>query len=246
MSEGFMKVLGFITVIAIIAGLYIHVFGTPGSGNTTTKEDSFQNVKEIEIDGNIFDLTIRDSDSDMVDVRYEGLEKMVPEFKFSNGKLHIVQPDKNFKVKSMKELNGKCELYISLPVGTKLDKFNCKTEIGDIEADSITAKEFDLHASLGKVQIRELTCEDVDIEANLGDVEIRNASFKEIDIDADLGDIKLDTIANVSDYKVKIKTSLGENKVDGNKVASEYESDGKEGKINIECDLGNVTINTIR
>ena len=38
-----MKILGFITVIAILAGLYIHVFGTPDSGKSTTKEESFQN-----------------------------------------------------------------------------------------------------------------------------------------------------------------------------------------------------------
>ena len=241
-----MKILGFITVIAILAGLYIHVFGTPDSGKSTTKEESFQNVKEIEIEGNVFNLIILDSDDDKVEVRYEGLEKMVPDFKFSDGKLHIKQPDKEYKIKSMKELNGKSELQIRIPVGTKLSKFDCSLNLGDVEADSITAKEFDIDADLGKVLIRELTCEDADIDANLGDVEIRNASFKNMDIDADLGNIKLDTITNASDYSIEIKTSLGDNKIDGQKVASEYHSDGKAGKIKVECDLGNVTVNSIR
>ncbi len=241
-----MKILGFVTVIAIIAGLYIHVFGTPGSGASTTKEDSFQNVTELEIEGKVFNLIISDSDDDKIEVRYEGLEKLAPEFKYSDGKLHIKQADKKLKIKSMKDLSGKSELFIKIPVGTKLNKFDCKLDIGDIEADSITAKEFDLDADLGKVLIRELTCEDADISADLGDVEIRNASFKDIDIDADLGNIKLDTITNVSDYSIEIETSLGDNKIDGQKVASEYQRDGKAGHIKVKCDLGNVTISTIR
>lgn len=248
MNKGFMTLLSFATVIAIFAGLYIHVFGWGfgSNGKETEVEESFSNVKEIVLDANIFNLTIKDSDSDQVEVRYEGIEKLTPVLACTNGKLKITQKEKSFKIKKMSDLRGKSELVIKIPKGAKFEAIDLNLDLGNIDADSITADDFDVQADLGKVEIRELTATDAQIQANLGDVCIKKAIFKDMDIDADLGNIELETVTNVSDYSISIDTDLGDNTVEGTKVSSEYHSEGNAGEIEIECDLGNVNIYTAK
>lgn len=248
MNKALMSLLSFVTVLAIIAGLYIHVFGFTfgNSGKETSMEESFQNVEEIVIEGNLFNLSIRDGSSDKIEVRFEGAEKLAPKMELNGGKLSIIQPETKFKIKSLKELSGKAELSISIPKGTELKSFDCELDLGNIEADSIGAKDFDIKASLGNVEIREFTADDAQITANLGDVVIRKAYFKDMDIDADLGNVELETVTPVSEYTLDIETDLGDNEVEGKKVESEYHSKGSAGTIDIECDLGNVSVSTAK
>ncbi len=248
-KERYLSLLKLATTIAIVVGLMIHVGGFMSgvtgfffrsSGNDTSFSDDYSGVKEIDIDVDLMNITIKKGSSFTVD--YQGNEKLKPKIKMDekDGKLSITQSSSIKKVKN----SYKSELTITVPDGTVFEKIIVNADLGNLVMSDVTCEDLELDLDLGNVDATRVKAEELTVDADLGNVEFHESTIGEADIDADLGNISLELTDDVKSYKIEAEASMGNIEIDGEKVKNDYEQSGDLGKIKLNCDMGNISVYT--
>ena len=143
-----------------------------------------------------------------------------PVYTLKNGKLTITQSGNNKKAIG----NSKCELVITVPFGTELEKLSMDVNVGAVELSGFDIKEGS-------------------IETNVGAIEITNVGFDELDLDSDVGAISIEVVGQLSDYNISIKSDLGGIVVDEKNEKRHYSQKGSTNKrLRIETNIGGIEV----
>ena len=109
-----------------------------------------------------------------------------PAYSLKNGKLSITQAANNKRSVG----NNKCNIVITVPFGTELEKLTIDVNVGAVE--------------LGGFDIKKGS-----IDTNVGAIEITNMGFKDLDLDSDVGAIAIELIEPLENYNITINSDLG-------------------------------------
>ena len=248
-KEKYLGYLKLATTIAIVVGLLVHVGGFMSgitgwfmgfSKNETSFSDDYSGVKNIDIDVDLMNITIKKGSSFTVD--YQGNEKLKPKVKMDekSGELSISQ---NTSVKKV-QTGYKSELTITVPEDASFEEISVSAALGNLIMSDVACKDLELDLDLGNVDARRVKAGEVTVDADLGNVEFKESTIGNADMDASLGNVSLELMDDVSAYKIEAKASMGNVEIEGEKVKNDYDQSGDFGEIKIDCDMGNISVYT--
>ena len=190
-SEIIIIVLSIITVLAIIGGVYFHVFRERAfvldtSAPVTATVEPEGELKELYIQTDYGNMTIFSGSK--LSVSYSMPEKLVPKVELSNGRLTIESP-KN-KV-SLLPFGGKQNYYINLtiPENTELDRFSLELDAGNLDIDGLSGKLVGIEVDAGNVNLKSCTAENLGVELDAGNLDMTGCNIKKINAELDAGNI---------------------------------------------------------
>lgn len=235
-----------------------------GTGFTTTKTGSRVYVsgttatfESIVIEGVSDNVTITAAGSEfMLDIDRDKRESM--DYSVEDGTLYIVG-----------DLDGMINMgyepgNITITVPQDLSwrsMVRVDTDMGDIYLENIDAGEAELDTDMGNITVSNGHFNNLDCDSDMGDVTVTSVeadslkcycdcgqvnafefTANETDLEADMGSVSAIALGDMSDYALELEVDLGEVKVDGQKVASPYETYGKSYVLKAKADVGSVTL----
>lgn len=123
------------------------------------------------------------------------------------------------------------------------DKIILSADAGNIDVNESEIGDCNISADAGNIKADESTMKSLTIETSAGNIKLTDLSTDEADIKSDAGNIKADIIGSRDEYDLKIENDMGNIKIDGQKVHDIEEETGKDKKIDIGTDMGNIKIN---
>ena len=147
-------------------------------------------------------------------------EYLKPSYTLKNRRLSISQP--GYKNKNVG--NNKCNIVITVPFGTELDKLSMSIDVGAVELSGFDIKKGS-------------------IDTDVGAIEIKNVGFEDFDLDSDVGAISIELVEPLETYNITVNSDLGGIVVDEKNVRRHYSQKGTSNKkLRIDTDVGGIEI----
>lgn len=232
-------------------------FTTTETGDRVYVSGTMTSLESIVIEGVSDNVTITAAGSEfMLDVDHDKRESM--DCSVSDGTLYIVG-----------DLDGILNMgyepgiiTITVPQDTNWQSMvRVDTDMGDIFLDGLNAGEVELDTDLGNIMVSNGHFGNLDCDSDLGDMDVTSVeadSLKcycdcgqvtatefvanETDLESNLGSVTAVALGDRRDYALELEVDLGEVKVDGQKVANSYETEGGSYVLKAKADVGNVTL----
>lgn len=218
--------------------------------------DSYENIKNLDIDISIYNLDIKEGSNFKIEV-----SKNLDKISYKKEGDTLVIKDKINNDIWVRETLGTITLYI--PKDFTLNEVNIKTGISKSEIESLHSEVLNLELGVGNTQIDNITAKKANITGGVGKVDIDNFEFEELklktgvgkfdlegriltkgDINCGVGKVDLELFDVKEDYS--IKTNIGIGKIKLNNKGCSNDTTYGEGKIklNINGGIGAVDITT--
>ncbi len=237
-KKRYLTILTIITVICILAGLYLHIFshifhlfGGPsaGNGNTITDSVDYDGFNSISIDTDVFNVDIRKGDR--YNVSYECSEFERPVITNNNGELKITEKNsRHFFVNIGRGMKDN-RLTVTIPESSNLSYASLNTDAGNFIVDGITVKKMNVKADAGNVNISDSSAGELEIETDAGNVAADNITSEQVTVNTDVGNVSISG---------KIGILNGDSDV-GN-ISLDYD-EGSDCRVTLTTDVGNITVN---
>gem|GEM_PF-7080174 len=233
-------ILSLVTIVAILAGLYIHVFGGGGLSFTMgTTSDSItfgEDVKDVYIEIDAAKVNVKEGDKLSVDYRLPGNEAPV-----------VDMQDGRLTVKSMKKgavmpfsFGDELRVDVTLPEETKLDSFELRLDAGEVSVGSFDADRFSIISDAGNIEIDDMDTGTFEIQTDAGNIGIEKLVADRATIKLDAGNV---SISESTIDTIEAKLDAGNMEVEGSEIAhGSCESDL--GNIELDGNIGDVTAKT--
>lgn len=120
---------------------------------------------------------------------------------------------------------------------------------GTLEIYEVTAKKLSANVGAGSLLIQNFSAEDVELDASAGSLTVEGKIERDADIECGVGSISVTLQGVETDYDYQLECAMGEIDLDGEEytgISKEKRiKNGGKGTFDIECSMGNVTINFI-
>lgn len=196
----------FITIASVVFG--IKVF----QGKDFKKEKSFEinNIKEIEVDNENWDIEFKSTDANKIVISAQGeqVDKEIDPVKIENDENKIVIKQKQ---KMNRFFNGftfrkKNSICIAIPK-KEIDKIVVDNKSGDVKIRDIVVKNIVTKGKSGDGMIVGLSAEKGEFISQSGELVLKGSSVQELNIKSTTGD---NYITNVSNSNMNIISTSGE------------------------------------
>ncbi len=156
------------------------------------------------------------------------------------------------------------KIVITVPESFQAESFQIEVDAGDVQIDSINAKEGEISVGAGRVTVDHIKIEnesrysvdagkmtlndvdlkDINLSCGVGQVTVKGKLTGNNDISCDLGDIELYLEGDSKDYSYDINSDIGNITVDGRKYYNGLSSiDNETGNnLNLDCGIGKITV----
>lgn len=251
-----------IQVGVIIASV---VSGGVAFHNTETVDfsEAFTNVNSLEVSNSTGQLTILEGDTFKVET--ENVSKNFEAEVTKDGTLKILDNNKNinflwFRFNGINNPNSKITIYlpkefiakeVKLDTGAgNVDISGIQTEYlllsagaGNMNGTDITAKRAKIDGGVGNINLENVNFQSSDFDCGVGNLTVEGTLLGKNEFDCGVGDVNLNLTGNIDDYDVKADAGVGNIRLNGDKISSEYHnSNNASNSIDIDGGLGNVTI----
>ena len=213
------------------------------AGPMTANSQSLDAFSEIQIDTNVLEATIQVGDS--YGVYLDCNEKLIPTVSVENGTLLVKQRTQNRWFQG----STKAEMTITVPAGADLKALTATHDVGDLNVEGINIDVVDIKVNVGDVNLDDITGKTLTVDSDTGDVEAEACSFEKVTIKSDIGDADYESTKDLSDYKMDLKTDVGEINLKNSDQDSDhygvdhsYKQNGSAGELNITVDVGSITV----
>ena len=175
--------------------------------------------KELEINLKVGSLKIERGSKWEIQSKY-AYSYLKPEYTLKNEKLVITQSG----YKNQHVGNKNCNVVITVPFGTELDKVDIKMNVGAVELNGFDIKK-------GSV------------DTDVGAISISNVDFKDLDLDSDVGAVSIELVEPVETYNINVNSDLGGIEINGRSEKRRYSQKGtKDKKLRIDTDVGGIEV----
>ena len=196
----------FITIASVVFGFKVF------QGKDFKKEKSFEinNIKEIEVDNENWDIELKSTDANkiVISVQGEQVDKEIDPVKIENNENKIVIKQKQ---KAAKFFNGftfrkKNSICIAIPK-KEIDKIVLNNKSGDVKIRDLVVKSIMTKGKSGDGMIVGLSAEKGEFISQSGELVVKDSTVQELNIKSTTGD---NYITNVSNSNMNITSTSGE------------------------------------
>ncbi|HFJ9277068.1 hypothetical protein CN936_29895 [Bacillus cereus] len=196
----------FITIASVVFG--IKVF----QGKDFKKEKSFEinNIKEIEVDNENWNLEFKNTDANKIVISAQGeqADKEIDPVKIENDENKIVIKQKQKMNRFFNGFTFRKKNSISIAIPKKeIDKIVVNNKSGDVKIRDIVVKNIMTKGKSGDEMITGLSAEKGEFISQSGELVLKGSSVQELNIKSTTGD---NYITNVSNSNMNITSISGE------------------------------------
>ena len=166
-------------------------------------------ISEIKIDTDTWKLSILASSDEKVHISFDGSvsdKANQPTATLQDGFLLVAQKSSDEKLQSQIALGKKGQITIYLPSSYD-GSLEINNEMGDIEADSISATDFQLVNNAGYVTLSHLTADNLKVSSGSGDITVNDSNINNVAIVTSSGYVQL---SNTTFNDTEVVTKSGE------------------------------------
>lgn len=216
-------------------------------------EETYQDVREIEIDG--ISSSIEIVSGSEFKVVAKNLDNGISA-KVKNGVLKIEEKGKWFYQKTSDGI-----IYITVPNNQVLDELSIDSGAGKFVIKDISARDFDMDhgagvleisnvnfyqadidGGAGKIQIKDSTLNNLDLDAGAGKVEIEARISGNSQINCGVGEVDISLIGEEDDYEIKAEKGIGNITIASVEQKNSTTYGNGSAKIEIEGGIGNINV----
>ncbi|OSM12534.1 hypothetical protein BTH38_14425 [Bacillus toyonensis] len=196
----------FLTIASMVFGFKVF------QGKDFKKEKSFEinNIKEIEVDNENWDIEFKSTDANKIVISAQGqqVDKEIDPVKMGNyGKKIVIKQQQ----KATRFFNGftfrkKNSISIAIPK-KEIDKIVLNNKSGDVKISDIVVKSIVTKGNSGDEMIVGLSAEKGEFTSESGDLMLKDSSLQEVNITSATGD---NYMKNVKNENMSITSTSGE------------------------------------
>ncbi|EJV84418.1 MULTISPECIES: DUF4097 family beta strand repeat-containing protein [Bacillus] len=196
----------FITIASAVFGFKVF------QGKDFKKEKSFEinNIKEIEVDNENWNLEFKSKDANKIVISAQGeqVDKEIDPVKIENdeNKIMIKQKQKMNRFFNGFTFRKKNSISIAIPK-KEIDKIVVNNKSGDVKIRDIVVKSIVTKGKSGDGMITGLSAEKGEFTSESGDLMLKDSSLQEVNITSTTGD---DYVKNVKNKNMNINSTSGE------------------------------------
>ena len=218
-------------IICIIINAILSVVGYFGlSNNNKNYNNTFSNIKNIEIDLNSANVELRSGEEFRVEANNVSDNLKVRE---RNGNLYIEED--TFWLWN----NSGGEIIIYVP--SILDKLSIDTAAGTTTINDITSRSTDLDMGAGILKVSNSSLADLELDCGVGDISLMGEILGRSSIDAGVGEINLNLTGGEELYSLDIDKGIGNITINGTNFDNTTYGSGVN-RIDIDGGIGNITV----
>ena len=173
-------------------------------------------IREIDIDIKSSNIILKTAKNFKVETNNKDIK-----YSYEDGKVLIKQNNVN---KWYLNKNNNSKLIVYIPSEISLEKINLKNNVGDIKIDFEKISNLNIDLDVGDIFVKSIIGGKNIIKSNVGDINLelllKQEDYK-FEFDKDIGEVKLnnnkikrDTITGDRNNNLKIKTNIGDIKID--------------------------------
>lgn len=218
-----------------------------------TKIDAFSSVN---VDLRNLDLDIKESDDENFYIAYniETNKGMLPlSYQVQDDTLNIVEKKGNesysyihIDINFLQEMLGQSHVIensnkvtVYIPKKNDMSSFSCKMGYGDLDIESLNARQAVIQNEDGDIKIAGSTFENLELKDELGDLKIKDTTLINSQIEMDDGDIQAENVTFTG--KNEIRSSLGDITLSIPKeTLADLSVEAEASEINVPEELGKV------
>lgn len=218
-----------------------------------TKIDAFSSVN---VDLRNLDLDIKESDDENFYIAYniETNNGMLPlSYQVQDDTLNIVEKKGNesysyihIDINFLQEMLGQSHVIensnkvtVYIPKKNDMSSFSCKMGYGDLDIESLNARQAVIQNEDGDIKIAGSTFENLELKDELGDLKIKDTTLINSQIEMDDGDIQAENVTFTG--KNEIRSSLGDITLSIPKeTLADLSVEAEASEINVPEELGKV------
>jgi DUF4097 and DUF4098 domain-containing protein YvlB len=195
-----------ITIASVVFGFKVF------QGKDFKKEKSFEinNIKEIEVDNENWDIEFKSTDSNKIVISVQGqrLDKEIDPVKIENdgNKIVIKQKQKMTRFFNGFTVRKKNSISIAIPK-KEIAKIALNNKSGDVKISDIEVKSIVTESKSGDGRIVGLSAEKGEFKSTSGELSVKDSSVQELNIISTTGD---NYITNVNSSNMNITSTSGE------------------------------------
>ena len=174
-------------------------------------------IREIDIDIKSSNIILKTAKNFKVETNNKDIK-----YSYEDGKVLIKQNNVN-KWYFNKNNNSKLIFYI--PSEISLEKININNNVGDVKID------FEKISNLN-------------IDLDVGDIFVKSMLSGKNTIKSNIGDINLELLLKQEDYKFEFDKDIGEVKLNNNKIKRDTITGNSNNNLKIKTNIGDIKINT--
>lgn len=196
----------FITIASVVFGFKVF------QGKGFKKEKSFEinNIKEIEVDNENWNLEFKSTDANKIVISAQGeqVDKEIDPVKIENDENKIVIKQKQKMNRFFNGFTFRKKNSISIAIPKKeIDKIALNNKSGDVKIRDIVVKNIMTKGKSGDEMIVGLSAEKGEFISQSGELVLKGSSVQELNIKSTTGD---NYITNVSNSNMNITSTSGE------------------------------------
>lgn len=141
------------------------------------------------------------------------------------------------------------EITVSYPKKMEFEDASVDVAAGTVNLDDdFYAKKLEVSVAAGEfLNDGAVTAEKADITVGTGNVDLENLNVQDLEADCGIGNIDLDINGKESDYDYEISCSagaidIGDSSYSGIGYEKKISNPGASGKMNLDCGVGNITV----
>ncbi|MFJ8352154.1 DUF4097 family beta strand repeat-containing protein [Bacillus paramycoides] len=195
-----------ITIASVVFGFKVF------QGEDFKKENSFEinNIKEIEVDNENWDIEFKSIDSNKIVISAQGqrLDKDLDPVKIENEGNKIVIKQKQKMTRFFNGFTFRKKNIISISIPKKeIDKIALNNKSGNVKISDIVVKSIVAKGKSGDEMIAGLSAEKGEFTSESGDLILKDSSLQEVNIASTTGD---NYVENVKNENMNITSTSGE------------------------------------
>lgn len=174
--------------------------------------ESYQGIREIDIDVSGVAVQILTSEDDDVHVETKGLSKKCRHTcRQDEEQLEI---DTDASLRTLNRLKGSGTIWVYVPQ-RQLNELEIANEAGVVYVGQLNAADFSLDMGAGEAKLKDFTVQTMEIDCGVGSIDGKGTASAELDVDCGVGDVSLTLCGNPEDYARSVSCGLGDVKIDG-------------------------------
>lgn len=174
-------------------------------------------IREIDIDIKSSNIILKTAENFKVETNNKDIK-----YSYEDGKVLIKQNNVN---KWYLNKNNNSKLIFYIPNEISLKKINLNNNVGDVEID------FEKISNLN-------------IDLDVGDIFVKSMLGGKNIIKSNIGDINLELLLKQEDYKFEFDKDIGEVKLNNNKIKRDTITGDRNNNLKIKTNIGDIKINT--
>ncbi|MGE6311397.1 MULTISPECIES: DUF4097 family beta strand repeat-containing protein [Bacillus cereus group] len=196
----------FLTITSVVFGFKTF------QGKDFKKEKSFEinDIKEIEVDNENWDIEFKSTDSNKIVVSAQGqrVDKEIDPVKIENDENKIVIKQKQKVTKFFNGFTFRKKNSISIAIPKKeIDKIVLNNKSGDVKISDIVVKSIVTKGKSGDEMIVGLLADKGEFTSESGDLMLKDSSLQEVNITSTTGD---NYVKNIKNENMNITSASGE------------------------------------